>query len=57
MWTNGSPCTEVTIQEQDPIMSMCLSADSRFLLVNLLSQEIHLWSGLAAVRHINQRKS
>jgi len=36
-------CTVVTIQEQDPIMSLCLSADSRFLLVNLLSQEIHLW--------------
>jgi hypothetical protein len=34
---------EMHIPETDAIMSLCLSDDSRYLLVNLSSQEIHLW--------------
>ncbi|KAL4335877.1 hypothetical protein GQ457_07G003520 [Hibiscus cannabinus] len=32
------------IEEDQPITSFSLSRDSRFLLVNLLNQEIHLWN-------------
>ncbi|XP_004499533.1 WD repeat-containing protein 26 homolog isoform X2 [Cicer arietinum] len=32
------------IEEDEIITSFCLSKDSRFLLINLLNQEIHLWN-------------
>ncbi|PPS05686.1 hypothetical protein GOBAR_AA14958 [Gossypium barbadense] len=32
------------IEEDQPITSFSLSRDSRFLLINLLNQEIHLWN-------------
>ncbi|XP_010256454.1 PREDICTED: WD repeat-containing protein 26 isoform X2 [Nelumbo nucifera] len=35
---------ERLIEESQPITSFSLSRDSKFLLVNLLNQEIHLWS-------------
>lgn len=35
---------EKFIQEQQTITSFCLSRDDKFLLVNLINQEIHLWS-------------
>ena len=35
--------SERHIAESDSILSLCLSSDSRYLLVNLSSQEIHLW--------------
>ncbi|KNC87367.1 hypothetical protein SARC_00508 [Sphaeroforma arctica JP610] len=35
---------EEQIQENDSITSLSVSADSKFLLVNLSSQEIHLWN-------------
>eukprot|EP01134_Creolimax_fragrantissima_P001283 CFRG1283T1 len=34
---------EEQIQESDSITSLCVSADSKHVLVNLSSQEIHLW--------------
>lgn len=35
--------SEQTIDEVESITSLCISADSRYLLVNLSSQVIHLW--------------
>ncbi|BFG25707.1 hypothetical protein CerSpe_119810 [Prunus speciosa] len=35
---------EILIEEDQTITSFSLSRDNRFLLVNLLNQEIHLWS-------------
>jgi hypothetical protein len=35
---------ERVIEEDQTITSFSLSRDNRFLLVNLLNQEIHLWS-------------
>eukprot|EP01018_Ginkgo_biloba_P030558 Gb_17775 [translate_table: standard] len=35
--------TERVIAEENPITSLSVSKDGRFLLVNLVSQEIHLW--------------
>lgn len=33
-----------TLTETDPITSVCLSKDNKYLLVNLSISEIHLWS-------------
>lgn len=35
--------TERLIEEESGITSLCVSKDSRFLLLNLANQEIHLW--------------
>ncbi|XP_012068552.1 WD repeat-containing protein 26 homolog isoform X2 [Jatropha curcas] len=35
---------ERLIEEEQMITSFCLSKDNKFLLVNLINQEIHLWS-------------
>ena len=35
--------TELTVQEQESIISLCLSKQSDLLLVNLQNQKIHLW--------------
>jgi WD40 repeat protein len=35
--------SEQTIDEVESITSLCISGDSRYLLVNLSSQVIHLW--------------
>ncbi|KAK9266482.1 hypothetical protein L1049_001688 [Liquidambar formosana] len=36
--------SERSIEETEPITSFSLSRDNKFLLVNLLNQEIHLWN-------------
>eukprot|EP00850_Spirogloea_muscicola_P013079 SM000087S23361 [mRNA] locus=s87:252103:261379:- [translate_table: standard] len=35
--------TDRTIEEEKSITSLCMSSDGRYILVNLSSQEIHLW--------------
>ena len=35
--------SERTFEESDSIISLCLSPDDRFLLVNLQNQKVHLW--------------
>lgn len=40
---NMSSNTEKVIPEEHPITSLSVSADSKFFIVNLNSQEIHLW--------------
>jgi WD40 repeat protein len=40
---DDSRSTEKLFAESEAITSLCLSEDSRFLLVNIASQEIHLW--------------
>ena len=35
--------TEIAVQEQESIISLCLSKHSDMLLVNLQNQKIHLW--------------
>jgi WD40 repeat protein len=35
--------SERVIEEEKPITSLSVSKDGRYLLVNLVSQEIHLW--------------
>lgn len=35
--------TERVIEEEKPITSLSVSKNGRYLLVNLVSQEIHLW--------------
>lgn len=43
MMYNLDTKTERLIEEDKSITSLCVSKDSRFLLVNLANQEIHLW--------------
>uniref|UniRef100_A0A2P2JV76 Uncharacterized protein MANES_12G039300 n=1 Tax=Rhizophora mucronata TaxID=61149 RepID=A0A2P2JV76_RHIMU len=40
---NMETYAEKVIQEEHPITSLSISADSKFFMVNLNSQEIHLW--------------
>ena len=39
--------TERLIEEEKPITSLSVSKDGRYLLVNLVSEEIHLWDIVA----------
>lgn len=41
--TDRETKTERSIEEKDTVTSFCLSSDGKFLLVNLASEEIHLW--------------
>lgn len=41
--TDRETKNETLIEEEDGVTSFCLSSDGKFLLVNLVCEEIHLW--------------
>ncbi|KAL5581523.1 hypothetical protein UlMin_013965 [Ulmus minor] len=47
---------ERLIEEDQPITSFSLSKDNRFLLVNLLNQEIHLWNIQGEIKLVTKYK-
>ncbi|XP_024388495.1 WD repeat-containing protein 26 homolog isoform X2 [Physcomitrium patens] len=47
--------TERVIEEEKPITSLSVSKNGRYLLVNLVSQEIHLWDISAATKDLPKK--
>ncbi|KAL5581520.1 hypothetical protein UlMin_013962 [Ulmus minor] len=47
---------ERLIEEDQPVTSFSLSKDNRFLLINLLNQEIHLWNIQGEIKLVTKYK-